>query len=73
MTLSLTTFSVMTLSIGCHYAEWRGYLNLMLSVVMQNDDMLNVIMLSVIMLSVIMLNDVILNVVMLSVVGPFSD
>jgi hypothetical protein len=38
----------MTLSIGCHYAEWRGYLNLMLSVVMLNDVMLSVIMLSVV-------------------------
>ncbi len=41
----------MTLSIQCHYAESRDYLNVMLSVVM-----LNVIMLSDVILSVVMLN-----------------
>jgi hypothetical protein len=26
---SIMTFSIMTLSIGCHYAECRAYLNVM--------------------------------------------
>jgi len=42
------TFSRMTLSIECHYAECRDYLNVMLSV----------IMLTVVMMSVFMLNAV---------------
>ncbi len=47
------------------YAEFRDYLNVMLSVIM-----LNVIMLNVIMLNVIMLNVIKLNGIMLSVVAP---
>jgi hypothetical protein len=45
MTLSI---DIQHNSIECHYAEWRDYLNVMLSVVMLNVIMLNVVMLSVV-------------------------
>ncbi len=45
----------MTLSIECHNADCRDYLNVMSTLIMLNVIMLNVIMLSVITLSVIML------------------
>jgi hypothetical protein len=62
-TLSITTLSIMGLvttvsindsidirhnSIECHYAEWREYLNVMLSVVRLKVFKLNVVMLNVV-------------------------
>ncbi len=46
----------MTLIIGCHSAEFREYLSVMLNVVMLYDIMLNVVSLIVVMLNVVMLN-----------------
>ncbi len=65
------TFSIMTLSNECRYAECRydscrDYFNVMPSVVM-----LNVVTPSVAMLNVIMPSVVMLNVVVLNVVAPF--
>jgi hypothetical protein len=66
------TFSIITLSIECRYAEYHNYLNVMLSAIMMSLVMLKGVMLNGVTLNDVMLNGVILNVVMLSVVAPSS-